>query len=175
MTRLHAAPISLAEANTYVEKIHRHNGKLPSSKFAVALVDDDGLVHGVAIAGLPKARMLNDGGTLEVNRVCTDGARNACSQLYGACARAAKAIGYWRLVTYTLASEPGSSLLASGWKKVADLKGRSWKERWGDLYRDSNDTSAKVRWEIVLGERRQVVWPAGMTPDKHPSLFEEAS
>ena len=81
---------------------------------------------GVAIAGRPVARRLDDGLTIEILRVCTDGTYNACSVLYGACARAARAMGYRRVVTYTLESEPGTSLKAAGFKFDGEAGGLSW-------------------------------------------------
>lgn len=158
------APCTLAEANLYVQIIHRHNGPLPSARFAVAVYDDSGMVHGVAVAGIPKARMLMARGTLEVNRVATDGSRNACSMLYGACIRAARALGYRRLVTYTLESESGASLRASGWTQASETAGRSWSRRQASKgnhdYEDQHDTGPKSRWEISLGvEVPPLVWP----------------
>ncbi len=157
-------PVSLAEANAYVEKLHRHNGRLPAAKFAVGLIDDDGNVIGVAVAGLPKARLAADGGTLEVSRVCTDGSRNACSALYGACLRAAKALGYSRVITYTLQSEVGASLRASGWTLSGEVKGESWQRRElakGRAYQDRHDTGDKTRWEYVIRSHpARIIWPA---------------
>jgi hypothetical protein len=168
------APVTVAEANAYVAHVHRHNGALPQARLAVALIDDDGTVHGVAVAGIPKARMLMDRGTLEVNRVCTDGTRNACSMLYGAITRAARALGYTRLVTYTLASEPGSSLRASGWTATAQWQGGEWATP-GNPARNNgtntHDTGPKVRWEIQLGAKLPALtWPAIDNPDQ-PSLW----
>lgn len=143
-------PVTLAEANTYVARRHRHNGSLPSAKLACALVDaGTGIVHGVAIAGLPKARELLARDTLEINRVCTDGTRNACSRLYGAILRAGKALGYRRFVTYTVEAESGSSLRAAGFIAVARWEGGRWSECRG-TGSDRHDTGPKVRWEIVI-------------------------
>ena len=103
---LEIRPITLRAANDYVAARHRHNGKTTGHKWSVAVYDGETLC-GVAIAGRPIARKLDDGLTIEIRRVCTDGTRNACSMLYGACCRAAKAMGYKRVVTYTLVSEPG--------------------------------------------------------------------
>ena len=107
-------PITRAEARMYIAKTHRHNKPPSVSVFHVALEDAGDLV-GVASCARPGARKLCDGYTLEVSRVATDGTRNANSMLYGACSRAAKSLGYRRLVTYTLVSESGSSLKGAGW------------------------------------------------------------
>lgn len=148
-TRLAVVPLTFAEANEYVDANHRHNGKLPTGKLACGLVDEAGTLRGVAIAGLPKARMLMDRFAIEVNRVCTDGVPNGCSMLYGAMTRAAKALGYRRLITYTLESEPGSSLRASGWTQTHRWDGGSWVEMRG-TGGDVHDLGPKARWEIHL-------------------------
>ena len=110
-------PITLEEANAFVAKLHRHHKPVPGCKFAVAVSEGD-VVVGVALVGRPVARFLDDGWTLEVNRCCTDGTKNACSMLYGTSWKAAKALGYKRLITYTLPEEGGSSLRASNWRCI---------------------------------------------------------
>ena len=122
---LEIRPIILREANAYVAAHHRHNLPTNGHKWSLACYDGDRLC-GVAIAGQPVARNLDDGTTIEVRRVCTDGTYNACSKLYGACSRIAKEMGYKRIVTYTLQSEPGTSLKASGWKYDGEAGGGSW-------------------------------------------------
>lgn len=118
-------PLDLAEANAFVDTHHRHHGRVVGHKFSIgASVGDE--VVGVAIVGRPVARPLDDGLTLEVVRCCTDGTRNACSALYGAAWRATKALGFRKLITYTLASEGGASLRAAGWRIVGEVRGRSW-------------------------------------------------
>lgn len=115
-------PCKLRDANTYVAQRHRHNLPTNGHKWSLACYDGDRLC-GVAIAGQPIARKLDDGLTIEVRRVCTDGTRNACSKLYGACARVAKEMGYDKIITYTLISEPGTSLKASGWTNCGEAGG----------------------------------------------------
>lgn len=112
---LEIVPMTLREANAFVEQNHRHHGPVAGHKFSIGLSDGEQIV-GVAIIGRPVSRHLDDGWTLEVNRLCTDGSRNACSMLYAAAWRAARAMGYKRLVTYILESENGASLRAAGWK-----------------------------------------------------------
>jgi len=111
----------LDEANAFVAAHHRHHKPVPGAKFCLAVSEGD-KVRGVAIVGRPVARLLDNGWTLEVNRVCTDGARNACSMLYGAAWRAAKALGFRRLITYTLPEEGGASLRA-GFRNCGMTKG----------------------------------------------------
>ena len=123
--RVRIAPCSIQSARLFVAEHHRHSLVPRSGLFAARVEDEDGLTRGVVIVGRPVARMLEDGYTAEVTRMCTDGSKNACSMLYGAAWRAARALGYRRLVTYTLASEPGTSLLASGWCLDALLPARA--------------------------------------------------
>jgi hypothetical protein len=123
--KLVAVPLQLAEANAFVVAHHRHHGPVVGHKFGIGAALGDKIV-GVAIVGRPVARYRDDGLTLEVTRLATDGTKNACSFLYGACARAAFALGYKRIGTYILKSEPGASLKAAGWKLIGETPGRSW-------------------------------------------------
>ena len=119
-------PISLKDANRFVIEHHRHHGKATGHKFSIAAYNADELV-GVAIVGRPLARYLDNGETLEVLRLCTIGQHNACSILYGRCARIAKEMGYRKIITYILESEMGTSLKASGWVcEKEDAGGGSW-------------------------------------------------
>lgn len=116
-------PITLRDARRFVGVHHRHN--LPPRGWIVGVgVHADGALVGVGILGRPVARGAQDGHTAEITRCCTTGARNACSMIYGALARAAKALGYRRVITYTLADEPGSSLKAAGFRADAELPPR---------------------------------------------------
>lgn len=100
---LEVVPITFKEANEFVRRYHRHHGPVQGYKFAIGLADTErNEIVGVVIVGRPVARYLDDGWTLEVTRLCTDGTRNACSKLYAAAWRAARALGYRRLITYTL-------------------------------------------------------------------------
>ena len=147
-------PITFREACSFVAEHHRHNQPPRGHKFSVA-VESDGELVGVMMAGRPVARALDDGYTLEVNRTCTTGARNANSMLYGAAWRAAKALGYRRMVTYTQGDENGASLIAAGAVRAADLPARgSWAEssvKLRDL-RDpqGNGGTPRTRWEWAL-------------------------
>jgi hypothetical protein len=139
------APISIAEANAFVSIHHRHHRPVPGAKFCIAVTDGE-KVCGVAIVGRPVARLLDNGLTLEVNRCCTDGTRNACSMLYGAAWRAAKALGYLKLITYTLPDEGGASLRASGWKLIGERGGGTW-NRNQRLRVDTHPLQKKLLWE----------------------------
>lgn len=118
-------PITLGEANLFVQRHHRHHGKVVGHKYSIGLSDGDA-VRGVCIVGRPVARALDDGWTLEVTRCCTDGIKNGCSMLYASAWRAARAMGYKKIITYTLSDESGVSLSAAGWKFVHKTKGGSW-------------------------------------------------
>lgn len=123
---LTVTPINFAEANAFVQKYHRHHKPMPGCKFCVAVSDADSKVRGVAMVGRPVSRHVDDGWTLEVNRCCTDGARNACSMLYGAAWRVARELGYRKLITYTLPAEGGASLRAAGWKLIGERRSGNW-------------------------------------------------
>ena len=138
-------PVDLADANAFVEQLHRHHGNVVGHKFSLGAMNESKLV-GVAIVGRPVARGRDDGWTLEVTRLCTDGTRNACSFLYGAARRAAFALGYRRLGTYILASENGLSLRAAGWRMVGEVKGRNWSCESRPRF-DKHPTEDKQLWE----------------------------
>lgn len=121
-------PITLKEANAFVSAYHRHHGPVAGHKFSIGLSDGEKII-GAVIVGRPVSRYLDDGWTLEVNRLCTDGSRNACSMLYAAAWRAARAMGYKRLITYILESETGVSLRATGWKCIGQAGGLRWTGR----------------------------------------------
>lgn len=122
---LHLVPVRFADASAFVADHHRHHQPPQGHRFSVGCADDDGILRGVAIVGRPVARHYDDGATLEVTRVATDGTRNACSLLYGAARRAAFALGYTRLITYTQAGESGASLRAAAWRVVAERPARA--------------------------------------------------
>lgn len=139
-------PCDWPSANAFVKQHHRHHQPVPGAKFALAVADETGTVRGVAIVGRPVARLQDDGWTLEVNRVATDGTRNACSMLYGAARRATFALGYRRLITFTLQEEGGASLRGAGWKCLGEVRGRSW----NCLSRprvDKHPLQTKIKWE----------------------------
>jgi hypothetical protein len=125
MSKMTIERLELAEANAFVREHHRHHRPVIGHLFSIGAALD-GRIVGVAIVGRPVARMRDDGVTAEVTRLCTDGTRNACSFLYGACARASFALGFKRIGTYILATEPGTSLTAAGWRQIGEVYGRSW-------------------------------------------------
>ena len=143
--RFHHQRIEFADAAAFVSEHHRHHTPPVGHLFSIAAYDGERLC-GVAIIGRPVARHRDDGLTAEVTRLCTDGTPNACSFLYGRAAKAALALGYRRLGTYTLASEGGASLRAAGWRVVAEVKGRSW-DTPSRRRTDKHPTEDKLLWE----------------------------
>lgn len=152
--KLCAYPLELAEANAFVEKHHRHHFPVIGHKFSIGAAMGE-MIVGAVIVGRPVSRMRDDGVTLEVTRLVTDGTRNACSFLYGAAARASFALGYKRIGTYILASESGTTLKAAGWKLIGSTGGGSW-SRPSRPRVDTHPLQAKLLWEAAL-EREQSV------------------
>lgn len=149
---LELRPIGLREAQEFVGEHHRHHKPSIGHKFSIAAYSDGKLI-GVAMVGRPVSRYFDNGLVLEVNRLCTDGTRNACSFLYGAAWRAAQALGYKGIVTYTLESEHGSSLRASNWICDGKAGGTHWA---GERYQQT---------EIVIGEMKNR-WHKGIVESK---------
>ncbi len=161
-------PITHAEANAFVKLHHRHHKPTPGHVFSVA-VSEDGKVCGVAIVGRPVARMLDNGWTLEVNRLCTDGTRNACSMLYQASWRAAKALGYRRLITYTLPAEGGASLRGANWKNLGETGGGNWNHP----CRPRVNTDLILRGQKTLWEAPWKSFPAAQqSKNSEPTLAQ---
>lgn len=146
MSQLHIVPVSFRQAATFVDGHHRHHRAPVGHKFSVGVALGDVLV-GVAMVGRPVARHYDDGVTLEVNRTCTDGTPNANSMLYGAAWRAAKALGYQRLVTYTQQGESGASLRAAGWRVVGERTARPGWSAPTRMRVNRNDHISRTLWE----------------------------
>lgn len=149
--RLTIIPCDLADANAFVKDHHRHHRPVPGHKFSLAVIDEAQKIRGVAIVGRPIGRRLDDGWTLEVNRVATDGCANACSALYGAARRAAFALGYRKLITYTLPSEGGASLRGAGWRCIGRA-GKKGGGGWNCPSRprvDLHPTQEKLKWGVT--------------------------
>ncbi len=167
---LELTPISQREAIAFINLNHRHHRAPAGGILHVAVAETErlgplfdeyqphqydqyppdenfpGQIVGVAIAGRPVARMLDDGWTLEVTRCCTDGTRNVPSKLYGALWRAARALGWRRLITYTLPQESGDSLRGAGFRCIGSAGGGSWHRRARPRV-DTHPTQDKLRWE----------------------------
>ncbi len=124
--RFRLVPLKFEDAAAFVAQHHRHHTPPAGHKFSLGAIDEINTLAGVVIVGRPVSRMRDDGKTLEVTRLTTLGDKNACSFLYGAAARAVFALGYSRIGTYILQSEPGTSLRAAGWKLIGERGGGSW-------------------------------------------------
>lgn len=146
---LRVVPISLRDACKFVAMHHRHHQPPRGHKFSIGAAEGD-VVVGVVIVGRPVARHYDNGTTLEVTRTATDGSKNANSLLYGAAWRAAKAMGYDRLITYTQAGESGASLRAAGWTAIAS---RPPRPGWNSLSRPREDKGVdgvqRTLWEVA--------------------------
>lgn len=147
---LRLVPLTRKDANGFVKMWHRHHKPVPGHKYAVGVADETDILRGIAIVGRPVARHYDDGLTLEVTRTATDGTANVNSMLYGACARAAFALGYRRLITYTQEGESGASLRGAGWKVIASRPPRSG---WTTPSRPRDDHGvdgiARTLWEVT--------------------------
>lgn len=147
-----AVPLELKQANEFVDKYHRHHSSVHRDKFRIGCVDDDGNLVGVVQCSRPVSRVLDDGKTIEVVRLCTDGSRNVCSFLYSRAARIAAEMGYLKIITYILEDEKGRSLKSCGWHKECDIKGHNW----NCPSRPRNTTAPtcdKQRWCRILNQK----------------------
>lgn len=144
-------PVTLRQAREFVKDYHRHNAAPQGHKFSIGLLRE-GRIVGVVIVGRPIARRQDDGKTAEVTRCCVlEGNPNANSALYGAAWRAARAMGYERIITYTLPSESGASLRAAGFKKIGETEAK--KNGWSVPSRprekvEKYPEGRKIVWEI---------------------------
>lgn len=145
--KLTLQPITYAEACAFIAMHHRHHLPPQGWKFGIAVNDGEKVV-GVVTVGRPVARGFDDGWTLEVTRNCTDGTKNVASMLYGAASRATFALGYKRLITYTLATEPGTSLKAVSWRVIGQAGGGSWSCPSRPRV-DKHSTEVKTLWEAT--------------------------
>lgn len=151
MKTLWIVPTTLKEARRFVATHHRHHNPPQGGLFAIAIAEKDSEEPcGVVIVGRPVSRFVDDGWTVEVTRLCTLGHRNACSMLYRAAWRAARAMGYRKLITYTLPEEGGASCRAAGMKCLGEAGGGSWNVPSRPRV-DMHPTQTKIKWEITDG------------------------
>ena len=122
---MQAVPLELSTANEFVASFHRHHDPVHRDKFRIG-ASQNGKLVGVVQVGRPVSRMLDDGKTVEVVRLCTDGTKDVCSFLYSKAARIAKEMGYEKIITYILCTETGASLRACGWKEECTATGGHW-------------------------------------------------
>ncbi len=140
-------PLSLRQANDFISKFHRHNKPVQGCKFCIGAQKANKIV-GVAVVGRPVARLLDDGLTAEITRVCTNGTRNVNSFLYAHCAKICKLMGFNRIITYTLEEESGASLRAIGAKPEAFVEPSSWDRKNRHRNEQSVYQKRKIRWSL---------------------------
>lgn len=149
---LRIVPMNLKDANAFVRDQHRHSKPVRGQKWSIGVVDGNGQLRGVAIFGRPVAERLDDGIAGEILRNCTDGTHNACSKLYGAARRAARAMGYRPIYTYSLPEEGGASLRAAGFtldKTDAGGPSKNWHNREGRSVEAVGDDLVGGKWRWV--------------------------
>ncbi|WP_078875518.1 XF1762 family protein [Streptomyces sp. NRRL F-5053] len=143
-------PMPFREACAYIDRVHRHHKRPQGHKFSLGAVTGDGRLVGVAIVGRPVARAYDDGFTVEVTRLATDGTPNSCSALYGAAWRTAKASGHRRALTYTQEGESGASLRAVGWRRAAERPARAgWDSPSRPRRTLGTEQVGRTLWEIT--------------------------
>ena len=145
-TKLRIVPLTLKQANELITKLHRHHKPVIGHRFTLGLCDESGVLRGAAVVGRPVSRELSQYDIAEVTRLVTDGVANGCSMLYGACAKVAKDMGFLRIQTYILDSEPGTSLKASGWLYDGNTSGGNWNHSWRKGRREDQPMIPKQRW-----------------------------
>lgn len=144
-------PLTLAQANELVERLHRHHKKCQGHRFSLGL-ETDGVLVGAVIVGRPVARGCDPYLTAEVTRLVTNGTKNACSALYGAAARVCKEMGFTKIQTYILEEESGVSLRASGWTKVGETASGDWNHsaQYAGKRRTDQPMCIKHRYEKIF-------------------------
>lgn len=149
---LRVYPLTLSAANDLVARLHRHHKPVVGHRFSLGVRDATGVTRGCAIIGRPVARMVDQYSVAEVTRLVTDGTKNACSILYAAAARAAKAMGFARIQTYILETELGTSLKAAGWALDGTTSGGDWNHGPRKGRRTDQPMGAKQRWVKILND-----------------------
>lgn len=152
MQKLTVVPITFAEACAFIRQHHRHHLPPRFHKFSLAIADAENVIRAVCVVNRPVAIALDDGWTLEVIRLASDGCRNACSCAYAAAWRAASSLGYKKLITYILDTEHGTSLTAAGWRVVGVCGGGTWNRKSRPRV-DKHPLQKKIRWEITGGQK----------------------
>lgn len=151
--QLRIVPLELREANALVASLHRHHKPVQGHRFSIGVVDPDNRLRGACVVGRPVARLAgHPRKVLEVSRLVSDGTPNVCSMLYAAAARVGAALGYERIQTYILSTEPGITLRATGWVDEGLAGGGQWKHTDGKVRRTDQPTEKKRRWAKTLNK-----------------------
>ncbi len=147
---LKARPLTLKQANELINLLHRHHKKVQGHRFSIGALDENEDLVGAIVVGRPVARAMPQYEVAEVTRLVTNGYKNACSFLYAAAARAAKAMGFLKIQTYILESESGISLKAAGWSLEKKTKGGDWNTPARRGRRTDQPQVKKQRWSKAL-------------------------
>lgn len=147
---MRVVPLTLAQANKVVAELHRHHKPAHGHRFSIGLIDADEKIIGAAICGRPKAHMTPQYEVLDVLRLTTDGTKNAPSMLYGRAARIGKEMGFWKIQTFILESELGTTLKAAGWEFDGMTDGGDWNRPSRGGRRTDQPMEPKQRWQKVL-------------------------
>ncbi|MEZ0076234.1 XF1762 family protein [Planotetraspora sp. GP83] len=141
--RLVISPVAIQTARAFTAWTHRYLTPPISAEFVIGVQNSDATLVGVVFVDRPDCWVFDDGGTAEIVCLSTDGTPNACSALLGAAWRAARAKGYRRLIAHTRVDEPGTSLLAAGFRLVPRTL------TWQAYSRSTQgDDTARVLWEL---------------------------
>ncbi len=151
---LRLCPLTLKQVNALIETLHRHHRPVVGHRFSIGVMDADGILHGGCVIGRPVSRELDQYVIAEVTRLVTDGTKNSCSMLYAAAARAAEAMGFTKIQTYILDTEPGTSLKAAGWEFEQFTAGGDWNHSTSraGTRRTDQPMCRKQRWGKVLNK-----------------------
>ena len=149
LPHLSIRPLTLAQANTLIEKLHRHHKKVTGHRFSLGAYRKNELV-GAVVVGRPVSRELDQYDIAEVTRLVTDGSHNVCSFLYSAAARVAREMGFYKIQTYILDSEPGTSLISAGWDYEVRTSGGNWNHSWRKGRREDQPMCCKIRYGKIL-------------------------
>ena len=172
-THYRMLPLTLAQANKLVLRWHRHHKPVIGYRFALGVALADELI-GAAIVGRPVAAECDHYSTAEITRLVTNGHKNACSFLYAACARVAKEMGFWKIQTYILEDEPGTSLRAAGWQLEARTAGGNWNHSWRKGRREDQPLCRKQRWAKILNpDYCKIAEERIALVEAQPNLFEK--
>jgi hypothetical protein len=143
--KLEIVPLTLKEANDLIKSHHRHHKSVIGHRFSLGCRGDQGVV-GAVVVGRPVAREVDQYRVAEVTRLVSDGTPHVCSKLYAAAARVCKEMGFKKIQTYILETEPGISLKAAGWKFETETSGGNWNHSWRKGRRTDQPMCKKQRW-----------------------------
>jgi hypothetical protein len=149
-------PITIKEANKFVDEHHRHHRPTTRNcgKWAISAIDNiSNDLAGVAICANPVSATYMDGYTLEVTRLCVKDncPKGTASFLLAKCAKIWGQMGGRKIITYTLDYESGASLKGAGWEVIASVKPHnSWNRK--------SKMDGKFRDNLVIYQHKKFRW-----------------